>query len=223
MAKRLTEKQKDEIKTLFVNGEDLDSLKYKFKVSKLTISRNLKKLLGDNVYKTYLKKDRKHKEKKLAHKEVKVKPAKNMDNETLDINSYKVSSDNANTDSFFDQPLIEITPLVEEISSDKQKDISSIPISAMSFPKIVYMNVDKDFELDIKFLKDYFDWNFLPQDDLNRKTIEVFLDIKKAKLKCNKDQKTIKVPNTNVFQVANKILLAKGISRIICGDNLIAL
>ena len=223
MAKRLTEKQKDEIKALFVNGEDLDSLKFKFEVSKLTIVRNLKKLLGDNEYKTYLKKDQKFKEKDLAHKEVKVKKAKNKDNDISEIKPYEISSANANTDSFIDQPLIEITPLVEEICADRQKDISSIPISEMSFPKIVYMTVDKNFELDIKLLKDYFDWNFLPKDDLNRKTIEVFLDIKKAKLKCNKDQKVIKVPNTNVFQVANKILLAKGVSRIICGENLIAL
>ena len=104
-----------------------------------------------------------------------------------------------------------------------QKDLSSIPISSMCFPKILYMTVDKNFELEIKPLKDFLDWNFLPQDDLKRKTIEVFLDIKEAKIKCNKDQKVIKIPNTNVFQIVNHILLSKGISRIVCGNNLVAL
>ena len=85
------------------------------------------------------------------------------------------------------------------------------------------MKVDKNFELEIKLLKDYLDWTFLPKDELNRKTIEVFKDIKKAKINCNKDQKVINVPNTNVFKVAKKILLDKGITRIVCGEDLIAL
>ena len=56
--------------------------------------------------------------------------------------------------------------------------------------------------LEIKYLKDYPTWQFLSDNELNRKTIEVFKDIKKAKINCNKDQKVINVPNTNVFKVA---------------------
>ena len=144
----------------------------------------------------------------------------NIDSLDKHVNS---SFDGDIEDSYLDQPLIEITPLIQEISSDMQKDLSSIPISSMCFPKILYMTVDKNFELEIKPLKDFLDWNFLPQEDLKRKTIEVFLDIKEAKIKCNKDQKVIKIPNTNVFQIVNHILLSKGISRIVCGSNLVAL
>ncbi len=223
MAKRLTEQQKDEIKILFVNGEELDSLKKKFDVSKLTIIRNLKKSLGDIEYKTLIKKYGKSKDSKFLNEEINIEKGSNNRNNISKIKQDKLSPRKSNQDLYLDQPLIEITPLIEEISSERQKDISSIPISNMSFPEIVYMNVDKNFELEIKLLKDYLDWTFLPQDDLNRKTIEIFLDIKKAKLKCSKDQKVIKVPNTNVFKVANKILLDKGISRIVCGNDLIAL
>ena len=223
MAKRLTEQQKDEIKILFVNGEELDSLKKKFDVSKLTIIRNLKKSLGDIEYKTLIKKYGKSKDSKFLNEEINIEKGSNNRNNISKLKQDKLSPRKSNQDLYLDQPLIEITPLIEEISSERQKDISSIPISNMSFPEIVYMNVDKNFELEIKLLKDYLDWTFLPQDDLNRKTIEIFLDIKKAKLKCSKDQKVIKVPNTNVFKVANKILLDKGISRIVCGNDLIAL
>ena len=223
MAKRLTEQQKDEIKILFVNGEELDSLKKKFDVSKLTIIRNLKKSLGDIEYKTLIKKYGKSKDSKFLNEEINIEKGSNNRNNISKLKQDKLSPRKSNQDFYLDQPLIEITPLIEEISSERQKDISSIPISNMSFPEIVYMNVDKNFELEIKLLKDYLDWTFLPQDDLNRKTIEIFLDIKKAKLKCSKDQKVIKVPNTNVFKVANKILLDKGISRIVCGNDLIAL
>ncbi len=222
MAKRLTEKQKEEIKTLFINGEELDSLKNKFQVSKLTIIRNLKKILGDSEYKNSLKKDAKSNKKKFYEKEIINKQIK-INTDISYIKQNESFSEYENKDPLTDQPLIEITPLIEEISSDRQKDISSIPIALMSLPKIVYMNVDKNFELEIKLLKDYLDWTFLPQDDLNRKTIEVFLDIKKAKIKCNNNQKVIKIPNTNVFKVTKRFLLDKGISRIICGDDLIAL
>tara|TARA_B100000212_G_scaffold279715_1_gene219515 strand:- start:2096 stop:2764 length:669 start_codon:yes stop_codon:yes gene_type:complete len=222
LAKRLTEKQKEEIKTLFINGEELDSLKNKFQVSKLTIIRNLKKILGDSEYKNSLKKDAKSNKKKFYEKEIINKQIK-INTDISYIKQNESFSEYENKDPLTDQPLIEITPLIEEISSDRQKDISSIPIALMSLPKIVYMNVDKNFELEIKLLKDYLDWTFLPQDDLNRKTIEVFLDIKKAKIKCNNNQKVIKIPNTNVFKVTKRFLLDKGISRIICGDDLIAL
>ena len=223
MAKRLTEIEKNEIKTLFTNGEGLEFLMNKFEVSKLTIIRNLKKLLGANEYKNFLNKNLKSIKKKNSKVKINIQKDISPKNSNSNVKELRSSFDGDIADSYIDQPLIEITPLIQEISSDMQKDLSSIPISSMSFPTILYMNVDKNFELEIKLLKDYLDWNFLPQDDLNRKTIEVFLDIKEAKIKCNKDQKVIKIPNTNVFQIVNHILLSKGISRIVCGNNLVAL
>ena len=85
------------------------------------------------------------------------------------------------------------------------------------------MIVDKKIELDIKLLKDYPEWQFLPIDDLNRKSIELHFDLKIAKRSCKKDQKVIKIPNTNVFRIAAPHLMAKGISRIISAEKLIAL
>ena len=38
-----------------------------------------------------------------------------------------------------------------------------------------------------------------------------------------KDQKVIKVPNTNVFKIVAPILISRGISRIVNSENLIAL
>ena len=85
------------------------------------------------------------------------------------------------------------------------------------------MIVDKKIELEIKQLKDFPEWQFLPSDDLNRKTIEIFFDLNLAKRSCNKEQKVLKVPNTNVFKIASPVLIAKGISRIVFAENLIAL
>ena len=77
--------------------------------------------------------------------------------------------------------------------------------------------------LEIKLLKDFPVWNFLSENDLNRKTIEIFDDLKVAKRTCTKDQKVIKVPNTDVFKITAPILLSKGITRIVNADQLISL
>ena len=85
------------------------------------------------------------------------------------------------------------------------------------------MLVDKKIELETKYLKEYPDWQFLSQEELNRKTIQIFDDLKVAKRYCNKEQKVIKVPNTDVFKITATSLLNKGISRIVSSDSLIAL
>ena len=60
-------------------------------------------------------------------------------------------------------------------------------------------------------------------DLLIDETIEIFFDLNLAKRSCKKEQKVLKVPNTDVFRIASPILLSKGISRIVCPENLIAL
>ena len=149
-----------------------------------------------------------------------------FDNEDLindSINS-KVLNENITspnftpTDSFF-----EIAPIDYEVDDSSRKELSSISLSEVDFPKVVYMVVDKKIELEIKLLKDFPEWEFLPHEDLNRKTIEIFFDLNLAKRSCNKEQKVLKVPNTDVFRIAAPVLLEKGISRIVCAENLIAL
>ena len=86
---------------------------------------------------------------------------------------------------------------------------------------MVYMIVDKNIELHTKLLREYTSWNFLPEEDLNRNTIEIFYDLKTAKRSTKKDQKVIKVPNSNVLKITAPILLSRGISRIVCDEKLI--
>ena len=85
------------------------------------------------------------------------------------------------------------------------------------------MVVNKKIELEIKNLKDFPDWHFLSEDELKRKTIQIYNDIKIAKRFCNKEQKVIKVPNTDVFKIVAPILISRGISRIVNDNQLISL
>ena len=58
MAKRLSEKQIEEIVQLFTSGKTVDNLSREFDFTKLTISRNLKKNLGEKKYKELIQKNK---------------------------------------------------------------------------------------------------------------------------------------------------------------------
>ena len=229
MTKRLTEKQKEEIVKSFQSGIAIDVLSEKYACTVSTIIRNLKKSLGDTEYKEFLNKGKSLEEKSRKNKN------KNQNNDSLNLsfdnedlkNDYinsRVLNENSTAaniapiNSFF-----EIAPIDYEIDNSSRKELSSVPISEIDFPKVVYMVVDKKIELEIKLLKDFPEWQFLPQDDLSRKAIEIFFDLNLAKRSCTKEQKVLKVPNTDVFRIARSNLIAKGISRIVCAENLIAL
>ena len=202
MAKRLTEKQKGEIAENFKNGKTIEALSEDFNCTILTITRNLKKNLGEIIFKELAKKNKISDQYKNA--------------ETFDGNK----SENSN---FSSEEFIEISPWHFDLENFPRKELSSIPLQEVDFPKIVYMIVDKNIELEIKLLKDYPEWEFLPNEDLKRKTIEIYFDLKLAKRACSKEHKVIKVPNTDVFRIVSPILISRGISRIVSADKLIAL
>ena len=192
-----------------------------FNSTKSTIIRNLKKNLGNEKYKEIINQSK-----------INSQPIDNdqVENPFLEKNNLpKEKYIDIPSNEYLEEGLTplnvftEITPLNYEIENNDQKDLSSVPISDVDFPQIVYMIVDKKIELEIKYLKEYPEWQFLSPDDLKRKTIEIYIDLKIAKRFCNKEQKVIKVPNTNVFIIVAPILLNKGISRIVSADKLISL
>ena len=216
MAKRLTEKQKGEIAEYFKNGKTIEALSQDFNCTTSTITRNLKKNLGEIIYKEFVEKNKNVDEFNTFLEKDKKKKNHFSDDLTLDVNQ----SENNN---FSGSEFVEISPLHFEIENVARKELSSIPIKEIDFPKTVYMIVDKNIELEIKLLKDYPEWEFLPNEDLKRKTIEIYFDLKLAKRACSKEHKVIKVPNTDVFRIVSPILISRGISRIVSADKLIAL
>ena len=232
MTRRLTEIQKEDILKRFKSGAAIDVLSKKYTCTNSTIIRNLKKKLGELKFKELLNKSKSLQKKTKTNRNQTDKNQINnlkktdKDNEISkkDSRNPKVLNENI-TDSNFDpiHSFYEIPPLEYEMENSSRKELSSVPISEVDFPKVVYLIVDKKIELEIKLLKDFPEWEFLPYDDLNRKTIEIFFDLNLAKTSCNKEQKVLKVPNTDVFRIAAPVLIAKGISRIVCPKNLIAL
>ena len=210
MAKRLSVEIKQEILNFFIDGKlSIEQLSNKFKCTSPTIIRNLKKELGPEKYRDILTKGNSKKNSKNSHKDIKLEKNQNI---PLSLDT---------KESEFD--FVELAPLDYEIENVPRKELSSIPIREIDFPKTVYMVVEKNIELEIKLLKDYPEWEFLPNEDLKRKTIEIYNDLKLAKRACSKEKKVIKVPNTDVFRIVSPILISRGISRIISAEKLIAL
>ncbi len=227
MAKRLTEKQKKEIVEYFKGGKTIDFLSEEFNCSKLTVIRNIKSNIGEASYKVLIQNNKSSIKKNIFdEKEKKQDSNSNNNKEICPKGNEEIASSKEITDGedyYPDSSFLEISPLDYQIDNSSRKEVSSVPISEMDLPPMVYMIVDKKIELEIKLLKDFPEWSFLPSDDLNRKTIEIHFDLKTAKRLCNKEQKVIKVPNTNVFKIAAPLLVQKGISRIVGADKLIAL
>ena len=222
MAKRLSEKQKEEIKINFLDNQSVEILSEKFNCTKTTIIRNLKKSLGEKKYKEIL--NRLNEPFDIEGENL----LENDNKQTFEENTIKKTEDTSigisNEDKISPfESFIEITPLDHDFEDVSQKDISSIPLSEIKLPNIVFLIVKKEIELETKYLKDYPEWQFLPQNDLKRKTIEIHFDLKTAKRMCNKDQKVIKVPNTDVFRIVAPILMSRGISRIVTAENLISI
>ena len=214
MAKRLSEKNKEEIIKLFIDGKTVENLAIKFNCAKLTISRNLKKEIGEKRFKDLTNRSN-HQHPQSVDEQENIHIKKNENKETF--------SDEKNEEFTKINEFIEIAPLDYEIDNVEQKDLSSVPISEIDFPKNVYMIVDKKIELEVKYLRDFPNWEFLSKEELNRKTIQIFNELKNAKRFCTKEQKIIKVPNTEVFRIVAPQLLSRGISRIISEEKLIAL
>ena len=214
LAKRISDIERKEIVYDFTNNNSLEEISKKYNFTKLTISRNLKKSLGEDKFNEIVKSNKNEK--------------RNLDSEqlideTTTDNNVKGFFKELSNDSFQDNTFLEIAPLNLEIDNELQKDLSSISIEEVELPKVVYMVVDKQVELETKLLREYVEWNFLSEKDLSRNTIEIFYDLKTAKKSTKKDQRVIKVPNSNVFKIAAPILLSRGISRIVSSEVLIAL
>ena len=223
MSKRVSEIQKKQISESFINGKEISEISEIYNFSKQTIIKQLRSILGEEQFNKLS--DQRKAKSRLKNDNFKLvqKISRNTKGELQNISQIKENNHNFFEKEMTNEEFFEIPPVTTNIDLDNQKDLTSKPLSEANFPDVLYMVVDKNIELEPKLLKDFPEWSFLSEDDLNKTTIQVFSDQKLAKQSCAKNQKLIKVTNTNVFLIASKNLKSKGISRIIFGDSLLAL
>jgi len=224
LPKKVSTSQIKDFLRLFRNGKDIKEIANIHKFSVSTITLKLKSQLGEEEFKKIklnnLGKSIKDSQKNNKNKSeiYKVNSSKDTFSEiNQDINKSSEGVINEN-DAFF-----EVVPINGEFDFEKRREFTTEPLVNIKFPETVYMLVDKNIELNPKMLKDYPQWNFMPEEDLKRMTLEIFDDQKYAKKICPKNQKLIKVPNPNVFRLVAKSLKNKGISRIIFNDILLSI
>ena len=207
-----------------MSGLGINEISLKYDFTKNTIIKQLKKILGEEKFKK-IKINNTNKKKFDVKKNIDVIDDFKKDeiSESDEIIENINDSDFSNINNSIEQVFFEVPPLSTEINTSEQKELTSEPLKDAKFPSVVYMLVDKKIELSPRLLKDYPDWSYMPKEDLERMTLEVFDDQRKAKKNCAKNQKLIKVPNPNVFLLASKSLKSKGISRIIFNNLLLAL
>ena len=224
MPKRINDIQRKEITKRFLSGETPDFLAEKFGYTKSTILKHIKESIGTELFNNLNKSMKSTYYDTLSKDTIKINKVQEKIKQANSNLQEETIEQNVNENNFLENSsFMELVPLDLDIDNTKRKDLSSIPISQIDFPEMVYIIVDKKIELEIKILRDYPEWHFLPEEDLQIKTIEIYFDLKVAKRDCKKDQKVIKVPNPNVFKIASKIMVSKGITRIICDKQLISL
>ncbi len=212
MPKRVSIQLKQDFVSSFLKGTSIEEISNLYKFSSQTIIKNLKSSLGEVEFK----------KTKLNNQKInnlnKTDSNRKIFNPSINDLNHKSNYEELDNNSF-----IEILPILTDVNFKDQKEITSKPILNYKFPCTVYMLINKTIELEIKTLRDYPEWSFLPEKDLNRMCLEIFDDHNYAKKLCSKNQKLIKIPNPNVFSIASDLLKSKGITRIIFNKLLLAL
>ena len=168
MPKKLSKEEKDEIIKLFINGEKILDISEKFNFSKITIARHLKKNFTEEEF-NKIKKNSQRKKLDVVISDQLNSNNTNIEKESEELNFKK---------SLLDPSFIEITPLDYEIDNVPQKDLSSIPLTEVKLPKMVYMIVDNKIELQTKLLKDYPEWKFLSEDESSEVSVLQIVQIR---------------------------------------------
>ena len=140
MAKRLTEKQKSEILEYFKNGKTIADLSEEFNCTTFTITRNLKKNLGEMKYKQFVEKNKNFDQ---LSSQLEIDKKKENDIELANKTSKNEFSDDLKFDvnqsehnNFTSTEFVEISPLHFEIENITRKELSSVPIKDKLFGKV---------------------------------------------------------------------------------------
>ncbi len=144
----------------------------------------------------------------------------NLVEEDLELEEVEVSEDlqEVNPDIFQ-----EVAPISSEFVVEEQEPLPPMQLAPGVLPTSVYMLVERSVELDAKPLKDFPGFGYISEIDMNRKAICLFPNQRIAKRNCGRSQRVIKIPDTSVFEITTPFLLARGITRLILEDSLIAL
>jgi len=242
---RLTDSQKRELVERYRSGESTAVLAEAFGCSANTVSRTARALLTPDAYEA-LKKDRargggagsqaavESGSQASVHSDLiqaeatPVEPIDDEDPVTLALDDADdfgdALEDAGEADEEPEQEFHTVAVLTGQISLEMESSAPDCrPLGPGVLPESVYMLVDKLVELDPQPLSAFQELGALAAADQDRQAIGLYASPRTAKRQCGRNQRVIKVPDSQVFERTSHYLLARGITRLVLDGSLIAL
>ncbi len=234
---RLTDSQKRELVERYRSGESTAVLAEAFGCSANTVSRTARALLTPDAYEA-LKKDRARGggagSQAAVHSDciqaeaTPVEPIDDEDPVTLALDDADdfgdALEDAGEADEEPEQEFHTVAVLTGQISLEMESSAPDCrPLGPGVLPESVYMLVDKLVELDPQPLSAFQELGALAAADQDRQAIGLYASPRTAKRQCGRNQRVIKVPDSQVFERTSHYLLARGITRLVLDGSLIAL
>ncbi len=92
-----------------------------------------------------------------------------------------------------------------------------------TLPSSAYMLVEKTVELQPQVLKELPELGQLPEDEQERQALVLYVNPRQAKRQCGRNQRVIRIPDIQVFELTAPKLVAQGITRVVVEGSLVAL
>jgi hypothetical protein len=92
-----------------------------------------------------------------------------------------------------------------------------------TLPSSAYMLVEKTVELQPQVLKELPELGQLPDDEQERQALVLYVNPRQAKRQCGRNQRVIRIPDIQVFELTAPNLVAQGITRVVVEGSLVAL
>ena len=242
---RLTDSQKRELVERYRSGESTAALAEAFGCSVNTVSRTARALLTPEAYEA-LKKERARgggaasqaavesgSQAAVQPDRVQVEathadPIDDQDSATLALDDADdfgdALEDAGEADEEPEQEFHTVAVLTGQISLEMESPAPDCrPMGPGVLPESVYMLVDKLVELDPQPLSAFQELGALAAADQDRQAIGLYASPRTAKRQCGRNQRVIKVPDSQVFERTSRYLLARGITRLVLDGSLIAL
>ncbi|QBE69846.1 hypothetical protein SynWH8101_2268 [Synechococcus sp. WH 8101] len=244
---RLTDSQKRELVERYRSGESTAALAAAFGCSVNTVSRTARALLTPEAYEA-LKKERARgggaasqaalesgsqaavQSDRIQAEATPAEPIDDQDPATLalddadDFGDALEDAGEADEEHEPEQEFHTVAVLTGQISLEMESPAPDCrPLGPGVLPESVYMLVDKLVELDPQPLSAFKDLGALVAADQDRQAIGLYASPRTAKRQCGRNQRVIKVPDSQVFERTSRYLLARGITRLVLDGSLIAL
>lgn len=242
---RLTDSQKRELVERYRSGESTAALAEAFGCSVNTVSRTARALLTPEAYEA-LKKERARgggagsqaavesgsqaavQPDRIQVEATPAEPIDNQDSAALALDDADdfgdALEDAGEAEEEPEQDFHTVAVLTGQISLEMESPAPDCrPMGPGVLPESVYMLVDKLVELDPQPLSAFQELGAMAAADQDRQAIGLYASPRTAKRQCGRNQRVIKVPDSQVFERTSRYLLARGITRLVLDGSLIAL